>query len=130
MRRRRERIPGQIKICIQRGASTIPAGIARGRRWGRGGGEARRKKKQDVPRRGVVPRSFAFTFIVAVTKSRFQLSATSDTNRDANRDTNRHLTTTLSRWTRLPLAGFLLRVSRYGEVKVPGARYREKANGN
>jgi len=23
-----------------------------------------------------------------------------------------------------------LRVSRYGEVKVPGARYREKANGN
>jgi len=104
---------------------------------GGGGGERRGEKKNktfrdaDVAsRRGVVPRSFAFTFIVAVTKSRFQLSATSDTNRDANRDTNRHLTTTLSRWTRLPLAGFLLRVSRYGEVKVPGARYREKANGN
>jgi len=44
-RRHRERIPGEIKICIQREASTSPAGIERERERKAGRERGRKKNK-------------------------------------------------------------------------------------
>lgn len=70
-----------------------------------------------MPRRGVV----YFYVYVAVTKSRFQLSSTSDG------DTDRR---PLRLYLDVPDLRPVFRISRHEEVEVPRARYQEKADGN